>query len=630
MIVRMARIAVIGPRELLLPVLAAIERQSLLQIDRKSKPGRLGELEPALGRVNLDQDSLALRLHYEELRHKIETLLACLPPNGNDREYYLDNEAAARFLAEVVDRHLSDLQRLMEEKEKLVRAQKELAASRDFLAAISPLLVGESKNPLLEHLGVSIRDPKALEELKERLEEQSGLPMAIATVGGPDGELVGVISAEREVAAMIRKNLSRNLVLEHELPPELAGLSVTGKIAALAGKEAENKARQEKLTTELADFSRRWQGIYRQTHAWLAVRLSLLAAFASVYQSRMCFFIFGWITKEAVAGFREKLTAEFAGKVTVEEKEIMEQELARVPTVLRNPAYFQPFEIFSRLLPMPGYAAFDLTPYIGLFFPLFFGMMLGDIGYGFIAAGLGLSLVFRKKSGETARDAGKILVVCGAYAMFFGLLYGELLGNLGAARLGLEPLLISRHEAILPSFYFALAAGLVHISLALLLGGLSARRKGEPKEAAFKFISIIFILLAALFAATWLFPTGALWQKPLLAGLGLVIPALFITGGLLAPLEAIKHLGNVISYARIMAIGLTSVLLAHVANHLAGMAGSIWLGILLGTLLHGFNLLLGIFAPTIHALRLHFVEFFSKTMDSGGHEFSPLGEKKTR
>ena len=79
--------------------------------------------------------------------------------------------------------------------------------------------------------------------------------------------------------------------------------------------------------------------------------------------------------------------------------------------------------------------------------------------------------------------------------------------------------------------------------------------------------------------------------------------------------------------ARIMAVGLTSVLLAFVANYMAGRIGSVWAGIAVAVLLHIFNLLLGVFAPTIHSLRLHYVEFLSKFMESGGKEFKPLGRK---
>jgi V/A-type H+-transporting ATPase subunit I len=75
-----------------------------------------------------------------------------------------------------------------------------------------------------------------------------------------------------------------------------------------------------------------------------------------------------------------------------------------------------------------------------------------------------------------------------------------------------------------------------------------------------------------------------------------------------------------------MAVGLASLLLAYVANRLAGAAGSAWMGVAVAVLLHAFNIVLGVFAPTIHALRLHYVEFFSKFVETGGPRYQPLGK----
>jgi V/A-type H+-transporting ATPase subunit I len=109
----------------------------------------------------------------------------------------------------------------------------------------------------------------------------------------------------------------------------------------------------------------------------------------------------------------------------------------------------------------------------------------------------------------------------------------------------------------------------------------------------------------------------------------LLAPLLLFTGGLLAPLELLKSMGNIISYARIMAIGLTSVLLAHVANRLAGMTGDIITGIVVACLLHLLNLIIGIVSPALHALRLHYVEFFSKFLEPGGRKFQPFRKKES-
>ena len=82
--------------------------------------------------------------------------------------------------------------------------------------------------------------------------------------------------------------------------------------------------------------------------------------------------------------------------------------------------------------------------------------------------------------------------------------------------------------------------------------------------------------------------------------------------------------GNILSYARLMAIGMASVILAIVANEMAGAFGIAIVGIIMAVLLHGLNIVLAMFTPSIHSIRLHLVEFFSKFYEGGGVAYKPF------
>jgi V/A-type H+-transporting ATPase subunit I len=94
--------------------------------------------------------------------------------------------------------------------------------------------------------------------------------------------------------------------------------------------------------------------------------------------------------------------------------------------------------------------------------------------------------------------------------------------------------------------------------------------------------------------------------------------------GFMAALDLVLALGNVLSYARLMALGLASVMLAEVANLVAGALRPAALGIVLSVLLHAVNFTLGLISPAIAALRLHYVEFFEKFYDEGGLPYRPF------
>jgi V/A-type H+-transporting ATPase subunit I len=223
------------------------------------------------------------------------------------------------------------------------------------------------------------------------------------------------------------------------------------------------------------------------------------------------------------------------------------------------------------------------------------------------------------------RDAAKILLISACYTIVFGVFYGECFGELGARLLGMEGVfIVERRLAIIPMLYFALSVGLAHVTLGLMLGFVTALKRKTGREALYKLVSIFVMACLVVLFLSMSDILPRLLTRPMSLALIILIPVLFFAGGVLAPLELLKTIGNIVSYARIMAIGLASVLLARVANRFAGMTGNIAVGVMLAVVFHTVNIVLGVFSPTIHALRLHYVEFYSKFVLPGGRKFEPM------
>jgi V/A-type H+-transporting ATPase subunit I len=623
-IIHMSKVEVAGPRELLLPALETIEHTGALQIDASLKERAEEGAARGIRPLALDGKTLAERLFLEDLRIKIERLLA-LWPAVDPRESYLSPSRAINSVAALVAKHLDAAEAQARRREGLQAELAGLDRYLVFLATVQSLVPHDAERAGLEYIGVQVRDPAALEQLT-RVAGSVLLGTEVRTARAEDGSWFGLLTTEKELADKLKEGLRGNHIPEVVLPDYLAGLPLAGKLDAA-------RARHDKLASELAtldreahDLAMAWRGMYANVLAWLRHRLALLRTSAAVYETDRCFVLFGWMPSASVESLRRVLVERHGDAMVVEEKEILRQELEDVPVALRNAPYFRPFELLVRLLPTPRYTSIDPTPYVGMFFPLFFGMILGDIGYGLILLLVAAGLVLLVKKRRTLRQAGQILLVSALYTIVFGAIYGEFFGEAGARLLGLEAPWLDRRTAILPMLYFALAVGVVHVTVGLVLGFASSLRGHRTREAVARLFSVLAMLCIAGVLASYFAPVAELLRKPLLMTLLVIAPVLLLTGGLLAPFELLRHVGNVVSYVRIMAVGLASVLLAYVANRLAGAAGSVWVGVVVAVLLHAFNMVLGVFAPTIHALRLHYVEFFSKFIETGGPRYQPLGK----
>ncbi len=623
MIVRMSKVEIIGPKALLLDVLTVVQQLGILQIESDLLKRVNAGAAPHVRCLVHDEDALAQGLLYEELLHKVDGILACIP-EVSIREVYLPHQVAIDSVAKLAPKHMEACEAIIRRRDGLQTELRQLNRYASFLTDTEPLLKEMGPEGGLDFVAVEVKSEEALEQIRSVVVRLNGERFHMHTARRAAGTFIALIATEKEKAEPLREVLQGEQVPELSLPPYLAALPFAEKIVAARKRLTELAEAVAATDKETALFAQRWAPIYRKVREWLTDWIALHKTSASLFETEMCFVIYGWMPSDELAGLRKTLDDRFAGQVVVEEKEILEQDLERVPVVLENPPYFKPFELFARLLPLPHYASFDPTPFLAIFFPVFFGMILGDMGYGLFLALLALVIIrlFRKR--PNVQNAGKILLISSAYTVFFGWLFGECFGEQIAEALGLHPICFDRRKSIMTTVYFAVSVGIVHVSLGLVFGFVSALKRRLRREALFKLATIALILCLATLGSAFVVPAGEGIRKSLLVALFIAGPAALIFGGLMAPLELFKTLGNIISYTRIMAIGLTSVLLAYIANELAGHAGSVLAGMVVAILLHSVNIVIGVFAPTIHSLRLHYVEFFSKFMEPGGREFRPL------
>jgi len=337
------------------------------------------------------------------------------------------------------------------------------------------------------------------------------------------------------------------------------------------------------------------------------------------------------------------------------------------PIKLNHKKLVTPFEFLIRLFDLPKYKEIDPTSLVFLTFPLFFGFMLGDVGYGLVLL-LGFWLL--KKKVPAAKQLASILMFAALISIIFGFVFGEYFGfehvsletgkawcdNLGICLNPHEveshgvtsmvadfPRLLNRAHGMMHVFGFDILSvlvigaivGFIHVNLGLLFGFVNELESHGFKHAfmaKFSWIMLEIGLILIVLKVMGIFGSLMLW-------LGLVIIALslYLLGkgeGIQGLIEIPALFSNMLSYMRLGAVGLASVGLAVVVNENLGMpfiekgGFFIVIGILIMIIGHGINILLGIIGPFLHGIRLHYVEFFGKFFHGGGKEYKPFGDKE--
>ena len=365
----------------------------------------------------------------------------------------------------------------------------------------------------------------------------------------------------------------------------------------------------------------------------------------------------GWVPSKSVSALQQELQ-----KLDVY-YEVDNETESSPPIKLDNPGPMKPFEMFTKLYSTPRHWEFEPTAIIFITYPLFFGLMVGDAGYGLAYILFAQYLIGKFSHSEGIVALGKILRMAGVYTFFFGtFIYAEAFGKsffeLGEL-IGFNSFLFAKTYG--PSFNVPLIEhydgapwhlpihkfspygaqlmllssviiGFIHISLGLILGFINEMKHHDLKHALYAKMSFLMILwggVMALVSVVGLLPdiVQTIGIVVMLSGLGLAI----IGEGIVGLLEFPTVFSNVISYARIGEIGLSDYGLAFTVNYISlkmlvpmgpvGIIAAIFI-MLIG---HLTVFTLGIIGTGINSLRLQYVEFFTKFVQGGGTLYDPFG-----
>jgi V/A-type H+-transporting ATPase subunit I len=622
MILPMSKVRILGPRARLQEVLPILQDFGQLHLTPPKEAAGVSPARPSVAEGRWDRQVRRVR---DTVRSAIDALGGSAAARTGRASVRADRMTLASWArrARAVRR---EARALHDRLEALREERAFLARYRQFFGSFQALAEAAAQWPgaAAYHVVLPRGGSRSLGRLKEGLRELLDDDFELWSREIETGETGVLILVPRSSSERIEELFTAAQVQEVALPGAAEGLTPAQAIPRMV--ERYDAIPDELRSTEesLARLARRDAPVLASAHAALCDELARLDAVDRAATTEHAFVLEGWLPSARTATLRADLVAAVGDTTVVEEVAQEEWVGEEVPVVLRNPRLFRPFEAVVRLLPLPRYGTIDPTPFLAIFFPMFFGLVLGDVGYGAILAVLALVMRHRSPAGSTGRSVAEIAGACAAFTVVFGLLYGEVFGDAGRRLLGMHALLLDREEALLPFLGLALAIGVVHVVLGLVLN-LVAKLRAGAREAIGPGVTLAMVLLVvlALLAAVDVLPRS--FFTPVVLIVLLLFPILVVVEGILGPTELISTLGHILSYARVMAVGTASVMMAVAANRMVGAMGSLIVGSLFALIFHLVNFALGIFSPTVHALRLHFVEFFGTFYSPGGTRYEPFG-----
>ncbi|MFB2622584.1 V-type ATP synthase subunit I [Methanothermobacter marburgensis] len=470
--------------------------------------------------------------------------------------------------------------------------------------------------------GIAGRIPSEnLDEIREKLSEITDELILFDGEGETKAERILIIITLRKHGDSVA-SLLRRMEFERFEISELSG-KPSEVISSSETRIAEIEGERSEIISKLREINSEWEDELLVLKEQLEIEKERNEVFSLFAETEKTVMLEAWVPLKEADRAIEVVEESSEGHCVTELEEPNPEE---VPVLLDNPRFAKPYENFVEMYSPLKYNEIDPTIFMAFVFPFFFGFCLTDAGYGILDALIGF-ILYRGlgKVNGFMRDFGIIMMSCGVWAFILGMVTNGFIGDFFPRFLNIQlPTVIPAIDAFVNPqniLIMALTVGVLHINFGLILGARNNIRLGNMREALG---SQIVWLILELGIILYIFG-GMFLGAPVII---LAAAMLLYYNGLFGLMDVSGFLGTLLSYARLLALCLSTGGIAMTVNILTGLSYEMIpvIGVVLAPIIFVFGHLannafqsLGAF---INSLRLHYVEFFAQFYLGGKNKFN--------